>query len=78
MGQYWPLAMGAVMWGVFICAWVRHKWMKNLSACPQCEHESGLDDTGKRCGTVEDFSGWVTDRCKCQNDYHWNYDSVGI
>ena len=38
----------------------------NLDACPDCDHEAGLD--GDLCGN---YSGWVTDRCKCQN---WKYE----
>jgi hypothetical protein len=43
---------------------------------PQCQHGAGLYDGRKHCDDVEDYSGWITDRCRCQSDDHWNYESV--
>lgn len=72
MGGYWWLGLvGAAMWGVFI--WAGYSSWKNRNnrdpnACPRCGHTQRV--SGGRCGQVEDYSGWVSDVCDCEDPYH--------
>ena len=81
MGDYWWLLLiGAGMWSVLlVCSYLhlRHP-ESNPDACPQCQHEAGLDDRRKHCPEQDDYNGWSSSRCRCQNDYHWNYESTAI
>ena len=70
MGSYWWLwLVGAAMWGVFIWAGVsswRHRNNRDPNSCPSCGHTSTVDG----CGVTEDYSGWVSDVCDCEDPYH--------
>lgn len=71
----WPLLLGAGMWAflIYMCFFRRNS---EVTGCPQCGHEAGLDDDRKHCPESENYSGWVSDLCRCRHDYHWNYESV--
>lgn len=75
MGDHWWVFMlGVGMLSVMLyCAFT---YKPDPEACPRCHHEDGLNAQGTRCAGVDDNNGWSTHTCTCQNDYHWNYDSV--
>lgn len=75
MGNYWWL-IGVAMWVVIVGAIVFGKKSSNPAACPSCDHEAGLDDRRRHCPEQDDHNGWSSDRCRCQNDYHWRYESA--
>jgi hypothetical protein len=72
MGLWW--LVGVAMWAVLLwCAYL-HFRHPEAEGCPSCGHEAGLD--GEHCSEQDDYNGWASDLCKCQNDYHWNHESV--
>lgn len=61
------------MWAVLIVSAVQHWRYRDADrvGCPECGHEAGLDARHTQCPEVDDYSGWVSDRCDCRNVYHW-------
>jgi len=81
MGEMaWVLAIGgAIMWAPLLWAVYQrifHPQPDDLDACPACGHEIGLDERRRHCAGQDDHNGWSSDLCKCQNDWHWRYESV--
>lgn len=79
MGDHWWLILvGAAIWTPMLIAAYRHlrNPKTNPDACPRCKHECGVD--GTHCENVDDDNGWSSSRCRCQNDYHWNYESTAV
>lgn len=82
-GTLWMYVAGAGMWAVLIAsAWSERRWpaAPNPDACPECSHECGLSELGRgqHCEHIDDNNGWSSDRCECQNDYHWNYEATAV
>lgn len=81
MGDYWWLLLiGGSFWVVFIACTISYLRNPdtNPHACPECGHEHGLNKQRKHCGAQDDNNGWSSDLCRCQNDYHWNYESTTV
>lgn len=70
------VAFGLLIWATILYFVFIKKRDPEPDGCPQCGHEAGLDDDRRCCPEIEDYSGWVSDQCRCTNDYHWNYVSV--
>jgi len=79
--------MGEIWWALAICAAMTAAVFAlatygmlndkpDPNACPECGHESGLNTRSSHCGGQDDHNGWASDLCKCQNDWHWNYEST--
>lgn len=75
MGDYsWLLIVfGAAMWAVLIWAAVSHFRHREADGCPDCSHRDGVNRG--HCANSDSYSGWGSDVCRCENNYHW---SVGI
>jgi hypothetical protein len=70
-------ALGCGMWAVMIAVMVFGKKAEpDDGACRECGHEAGLD--GSHCADeIPDDGGWrQPETCRCQNDYHWNFESA--
>jgi hypothetical protein len=66
--HWWLILLGAAIWTPMLIAMFRQP--EASGGCPKCGHETGRD--GSHCAGVEDYNDW----CRCQHDYHWNYESV--
>lgn len=79
MGDHWWLILvGSAIWTSLLIAAYRH-WRHpraNPDACPRCEHECGVD--GTHCENVDHDNGWSSSPCRCQHDFHWNYESTAV
>lgn len=69
MGDYWWIALGAVLLLGLLVVMLRAQ--RDPDACPDCEHHAGLEDG--YCWESTDVSGLAGGPCRCQNDYHWTY-----
>jgi hypothetical protein len=68
----WLLLIGATTVAVMtVCAF---RYRPDDDGCPTCGHDTGLD--GTHCSAQDDYNGWSSHLCQCQNDWHWNYESV--
>jgi hypothetical protein len=75
MGERWYLLVaGGAIWAPMIYAAIAHFRKPVAGGCPRCSHSCGVD--GKHCEHVDDNNGWSSDRCQCQHDWHWNYEST--
>lgn len=76
MWGHWPLiAAGVAMWApLVVAAWRKLNSDDDRPGCPTCGHEAGLD--GPHCAEQDDHNGWASDLCRCQHDYHRDYESV--
>lgn len=70
---YWWLILAGVAWVSTLIALLARPM--DATGCPDCGHGCGLN--GDHCGEAEDYSGWVSDTCLCENDYHRHYEPVG-
>lgn len=64
------LWMGVAMWATMIGVALFGR-STPLDCCPGCRHDTGV--TESHCSGHDDNIG-----CRCQNDWHWNYDSVTL
>lgn len=80
MGDYWWLALlgGVAMWTPLLIAIFRGPPPPDPDSCPECGHQDGLNKARTHCPAQDDHNGWSSDLCRCQNDYHWNYESTAI
>jgi hypothetical protein len=69
------LVIGFGMLAVMVGAVIFGKKPENFG-CPKCEHEAGLDERRRHCDDADQDSGWSGGACRCQHDYHWNFESV--
>jgi hypothetical protein len=74
MGDHWWLIGVAILVVSIACSYLHARNPEPNDGCPECTHEAGLD--GKRCDHVEHFNGWSSERCRCDNDWHGNYEST--
>lgn len=77
------LVIGVPIWVILLAflvrAWLKPQHVDGQGACPECRHKIGLEPTRRHCGDFEPTSGWGSnDQCRCKNDYHWNFESIGL